>query len=813
MKNMVGVMGRAGLVGRSGLSLSCLLVNSVSILALTSGLAIAGDAAKPHAAKATGEDSKSVLTADAAPTSPSASGAATSAPAAPDATDTGGTTTDKGRVERVVVTAQKRKEQNIKVPIAVTSISGDKAKNLTSSYLVDLGSKVPSVSMSMSDGASISPSINIRGLSSQSNANAGFPPAVGVYVDEVYQGRDPMFNTILNDIDRVEVLRGPQGTLYGKNIIGGAINIVTRLPTDEFEAMGDLTFGNFGLFQVRGTVSGPVLDDKLLVRISGTHRERDGFLTNSFTGEDLNDSEANGGRIVMTSHLDEEVSLQVRADYFKETGTSALETGPVTLPASLAAFANQNPTDNVVALNSPEFAERELFGTSARFDWTLPFAELASITAYRQYTSDFHDDSDGLPIDAFDVGREENAENFSQELRLTSTDAGSLKWLAGLYYYVENIENNRQIHVGPKFETVFLGGDFFGPYPGEAGRTESTIESSSYAFFGSATWEMTERLRLAGGLRFTHEEKDFFYHQFHTQKVVGFLPCCGAPPLFPVDSFVSLFAVPIGPVYEKYEDEQWTGDVSLSFDITPDDVVFAKYSTGFKAGGFQTDVISYPFTAGSPLGFLPEFVTNYELGYKSYWFDNRLSLNLAAYYLEWDDKQEQIFTGLAFLIRNAASATSRGFEAELTARPFDELTLDANFAYLKAKYEEFPSSPASAGKTFPGLPEISGSFGAQFQTPVFDDGTEFFARADVNYSGESFTDTTNVLKSGASTTLNLRTGIEDPEGTWGIFLWGRNVTDEITSGGGSTFPFPASRITTRGAGLGRTYGIELRKSL
>jgi iron complex outermembrane receptor protein len=710
-------------------------------------------------------------------------------------------------VERVVVTAQRRKEQNIKVPIAVTSISGDKAKNLTTNYLADLSSKIPSVQMSMSDGASISPSINIRGLSSQSDINAGFPPAVGVYVDEVYQGRDPMFNTILNDIDRVEILRGPQGTLYGKNIIGGAINIATRLPTDEFEALGDLTFGNLGLLQLRGTVSGPIADGTVGVRLSATHRERDGFLTNTVTGEDLNDSEANGGRIVVVSDLNDDVSLQLRADYFKENGTSALETGPATL-AAFPALSNQNPNDNVVALDASEFAERELYGMSGRFDWSLGFADFTSITAYRQYRSDFHDDSDGLPIDAFDVGREENAENFSQEFRLTSSDEGPVTWITGFYYYVENIENNRQIRVGPMFDSVFLGADFGPFYPGEAGRTKSTIDSSSWAFFGAATWEIVERVRLAGGLRFTHEEKDFFYHQFHTLKIPGLLP---VPP-FPADSFVSIFAVPIGPVFETYEDEQWTGDVSLSFDLTPDDVVFAKYSTGFKAGGFQTDVISFPFAPGSPLGFLPEFVTNYELGYKSYWFDDKLSLNLAAYYLEWEDKQEQIFTGLAFLIRNAANATSRGFEAELAARPTDWLTLDANLAYLNAKYEEFPTSPASEGKTFPGLPEFAGSVGAQIDTPIFND-TAFFARADLIFRGESYTDTTNVLKSGSSTTLNLRMGLQEQEGDWGIFLWGRNVTDEVTIGGAQTFPFPASTIVTRSPGLGRTYGIELRKAL
>jgi iron complex outermembrane receptor protein len=711
-------------------------------------------------------------------------------------------------VERIVVTAQKRKEENIKVPIAVTAISGERVEDLTAEYLVDLGVKVPNVFMSMGDGASISPSISIRGLSSQSNINAGFPPAVGVYVDEVYQGRDPMFNTILNDIESVEVLRGPQGTLYGKNIIGGAVNITTLLPTDDFEAFGDVTVGNLNLLQVRGTVSSPIIDDKLGARVSAVHRHRDGFLHNSLTGEDLNDSEAQGGKIVLQSDFTEELTFILRADYFQEDGTSALETGPVSLPAVplFAGIGPQNPDDNVVQLDQEEFAQRELYGFSGRFDYALEFADLTSITAYRQYRSDFHDDSDGLPIDGFDVGREENAENFSQEMRLTSADDEVLSWILGFYYYVENIENNRQIHVGTTFPFIFLPAvvhGFLAPFPGEAGRTESTIESSSYAFFGAATWQIAEQWRLAGGLRFTHEEKDFFYHQFHTAEVPGYFP---GFLMLPVGSPIALFAPTIGPRFERYEDEQWTWDVSLSYDINPDNVVFAKYSTGFKAGGFQTDVVSFPYGGGN-LGFLPEFVDNYEVGYKSYWFDDKVSLNIAAYYLEWLDKQEQIFTGLSFLIRNAASATSRGVEIELSASPIEELTFDANFAYLKAKYEEFPTNPVAEGATFPGLPKFSGSVGVQTQFPVFEGSTQFMARSDVSWRGGAFGNLANTITSATSVFLNLRTGLEDIDGKWGLYLWGRNVTDLIRPGGGEEFPFG---ITTRGAGLGQTYGLELR---
>ena len=174
-------------------------------------------------------------------------------------------------IEEVVVTAQRREEQLIDVPIAITAIGAEEIQNLTAGYMTDIGIKAPNVIM---DQSSISPRISIRGITSQSNINAGFPPAIGVYVDEVYQGRDPTFNTILSDVARVEILRGPQGTLYGKNTIGGAINIITQRPTEEFEAAADLTVGNLGLLQGRASISGAIVPDRVRARLSLAHRER-----------------------------------------------------------------------------------------------------------------------------------------------------------------------------------------------------------------------------------------------------------------------------------------------------------------------------------------------------------------------------------------------------------------------------------------------------------------------------------------------------------------------------------------------------------
>ena len=385
---------------------------------------------------------------------------------------------------------------------------------------------------------------------------------------------------------------------------------------------------------------------------------------------------------------------------------------------------------------------------------------------------------------------------------LTSTEDGPLSWIAGAYYYVENIENNRRIVLGPAFPYLLAGNNaaiFYPTYAGEAGRTESTIESSSWALFGSLTYDISADLHLSGGLRYTDEQKDFSYIQYYTQQYLA-----GPGP-----SVIPNFAVNIPRRNESYSDGQFTGDLSISYDISDDQMIFARYSRGYKAGGFQTDVISPPFNPAADFGFDPENVDNYELGYKSFWFNRRLELNLAAFHMDWSDKQEQVFTGVSFIIDNAASAVSEGLELEFTARPMEGLTLDGNVAYLDAHYEEFAGSPGAVGRPIPNQPEYSGSLGAQYVTSL-SMGMELFTRADMIYRDNSFVNVTNNLQNEGATTYNARIGVQSPDDRWGVYLWGRNLTDEIAISQGSTFPFPFAQITTRAPGFGRTYGVELR---
>jgi iron complex outermembrane receptor protein len=277
----------------------------------------------------------------------------------------------------------------------------------------------------------------------------------------------------------------------------------------------------------------------------------------------------------------------------------------------------------------------------------------------------------------------------------------------------------------------------------------------------------------------------------------------------PGPSIIPNFAVAIPLREETYDDGRLTGDVSLSYDLSDDQVIYGRYSRGFKAGGFQTDVISPPFDPAAQFGFDPELVDNFEVGYKSFWFDRHLELNLAAFYMDWQDKQEQVFTGISFIVDNAAAATSQGVELELLARPAEGLTIDANFAYLDTSYEEFEGNPVAIGRPIPGQPETSGSLGVQYVVPIATD-IELFTRADVIYRDDSFVNVTNDLMNEGLTTFNGRIGLQSEDGRYGVYFWGRNLTDEIAVRAGQLFPFPFATITTRDPGFGRTYGLELR---
>jgi len=776
------------------------LLVSTSALALTAGAALAADAPKAKAKPvevAASEATKTEVTKVAQATT--AAPATTPAPA--DDADT--TATGDERVERVIVTANKRKERLVDVPASVSVTTSTDLKNKSTYNLTELGEKMPNVNA----GGSYSASFTIRGITS-GTSGSGFAPAMGVNIDDVFMARDRSFDTGVADVERIEVLRGPQGTLYGKNTIAGILNITTKRPTNEYEFLGDLSVGNENLFQARGTISGPIVEDVLLVRATGFMRQRDGYIFNSTLGKDVNEVDNYGGRFMAVFNPSENFTIELRGDYFKQDEeANVLETvKTATLPfPPLNTVPPQNPLDRIVNHNTLGFLYREVKGTSIKAEYDWDGYLFTSVSAWRKQESDNNQDNDGGPTDGFDTGRAEGIDRFSQEVRITSPDEGSFTWILGAYFDEETDDNLYHIHIGRGFPQPGLPVGF-----SEASATTSIIDSTSWSVFGSGKLKFTDQLWMQAGLRYTDEEKDLFYKQGPTQISLG---------------LIAAFAFPFTNIYPNgftndYADDAVSGDVSLSYAFTNERVGYIKYSHGYKAGGFQSDVISppLPFAVGPgiipDLTFKPETLDAYEVGFKASWFDSTVTTNMAVFYYDFINKQEQANTGVSFRVSNAASATSQGAELELYWYPTDNLTMWGNVGYLDATYESFPNGGGVGvnfdGNRLAGASKWSSSWGFNYVTP-FDmiNGTNFYLSGDVDYRSSQFTDPNNLeaLKIEGYTILNGRIGIEDDDGVWGAYLFGRNLTDKDVLGGGVSV---LGLYETRSINFGRSYGAEVR---
>ena len=696
--------------------------------------------------------------------------------------------------EEVVVTAQKRSERILDVPISISNVSKAQLQDQNIVQLSDLGARLPNV---LASGSSLFPNFTIRGISSQSGGSAGFAPAVGVYVDEIFQGRDRAFNVPTEGLERIEVLRGPQGTLYGKNTIGGTINVVTLKPTNEFSGEASVQIGNIGFNQQTLTLAGPIIQDRFLLLGSFLRKERDGYIYNRFRDENINGYRAHGGRLRALIMPSDNVTIDLSADYFKQTGSEALQTVtyvPLPFPP-FNALPTPDPDNRTVDLDAPIAGEREVYGGSGRIDYDLNGMTLTAIAAYREYNSMYQDDSDGLPLDEFSVGREENATISSQELRLTSDGSGSFSWIIGAYFYQEDLYSQTNINLGPQFPSALFG---MPPLPAnfrERALQTATIDERSYAGFGSFTWNISDALTLQAGLRYTHEKKDLTYSQTHPIVANG---------------LIYGFALPIAPLTDSLSEGEWTGDISLSYEFTPTDVAYVKYSRGYKAGGFQAEVISPPpFTPPTSLDFQAELVDSYEIGYKTRWWNRRVSLNTAAFYLDYTNKQERVNTGVSFLISNAGEARVYGAEFELAARLFEGFDVSATLGILDAKYTSFKNAGGLGidfdGNKLTGSPDMTWTLAAQYNFPVADS-FNGLARVELMHLNEIYTDTANSpdLLQRDYTLLNARAGIEGE--SWGLYLWGKNLTDELVLSGGTK----VITVTARGINTGRTYGAELR---
>lgn len=738
-------------------------------------------------------------------------------------------------LEEVVVTAQKREQNVMDVPISIAAMGAESIEQTAIRELREIADYIPNVEISGGDGGTIT----VRGVGSSSR-HIGFDSRVGVYIDGVYMGQSPAANQDILDLERIEVLRGPQGTLFGKNAVAGAINLITKKPADEFAASVLVGAGNYDSRRVRGMVDIP-LSDTVSTRFSVNTQSRDGFIDNIYTGDEISDQDGISGRAQLKAALSDNLEMNIALDYLN-TDIKAYNGQHMATGAGLS-IPNAVPFE---ALNDvvPK-AERTIQGAALTFDWGLSNDFLVkSITAYRETEYDTSGDLDGGYDYANDLGIAflfgitsetdtefwDKYEQFTQEFQLISPADRRLQYVLGLYYYDQQGSTDRAAISHNDPDHPFYAGGVL-PYPGDTFdtiRTTGTVDTTSYAAFVNGTYEITGSLTLGLGARYSVEEKEVDWISDVSDNSPDLLGV-GIPGLGN-----GIFGFPQAHLEDDREDDYFAPEASLRYAFNDELNIYYRYSTGYKSGGYNVDFITQ---AAYDLGleFDKETVASHEIGLKGDLFDRRLTFAMSVFQADYDDYQVQSFVpnpggaAITAILRNAAEVRSRGFELEIEALLTDNLKLIASLGILDVNFEDFPGGGEDedgnqvnlAGNTVGGSSADSFNLGLQYHLPIPSMSSEAVVRLDYLYRGEHYADTQNEnekereLADGAvldnyyyledSHRLNGRIALNDSDGKWTVAIWGRNLTDENDYQHALTVFQSYARAET----LPRTYGVEL----
>ena len=668
---------------------------------------------------------------------------------------------EAGIIDEILVTARKRNEEVLDVPMSVSVLSGNAIEQLGARNTRDIGSLFPGVSFNDSNGSG--GEYSIRGITS---AGSGSDTSIGLYVDEVYIGEESAMSQRLFDLQNIQVLRGPQGTVFGRNTVAGAVNIITRKPSEEFGGTFEASVGNYGLRQLGGTLNMPIVEDKFLARVSYTNRSRDGYLDNAINpGDAGNDEDGYNARAHLsgrlTNSLDMLLSFDASNDKTCENMFKIID----------GVLFNGNTDPDSSEWDEACESERDIGGVSLRFDKEFENITFTSITAYRDRETTFLTDRDftGLPI--LMTGLDQDADQFSQEFRIASREKDGFSWVAGFFYFDRDVFTKTILDLGP---------GFLGPGNRNTVNALSSIKTESIAVFGTMNYQFSDAMTLEVGLRYTDEDKSLDYEQTATLPIPGF----GVVDPFSTDT----------------NDGEWSPTVTLTYKPSDDSSIYGRIARGFKSGGFNAGPSSDPST----IQFKPEFMTNYEFGYKTRFMGGRAQFDSAIFYLDYEDIQQSDQDGAGFFISNAASATSIGVETQFSVQVNDNVNINAGFGYVDAEFDEFGDR---SGNKMPRAPEWTGSVSAHVTWDVGAGGTLFFtptaAYRDDNYINAA---NTELFKQPSYTIVDLRTGYESAAG-WSIAAWWRNLTDERVNLSGFDVAPLFFAVTTSPP---LTYGVDFR---
>ena len=679
------------------------------------------------------------------------------------------------QVQEVIVTANRREENIQKVPASITAISGGKLESQGVRNSNEIAQVVPNVTIDTTYQTS-APRIFIRGVGTGDSSGVASSP-VGVYVDDIYKGAQDGLVFQLFDIQRVEVLKGPQGTLYGRNTTAGAINYISNAPTQTFSGNGDIRLGNYNDVAAEAAVSGP-LANNLLARFAFSYEHRDGVVTDPVTGDhDGNAIEDQGFKGTLQWKPTDRLKITLNMQYsvadpytgvYKARGY--LVPGASTPCATNAILAFQCADVNQFVPNSDPYSVHSIlkgrdynqtYGGGLHVAYDFGWATLTSITGLsREYLRRLEDSGDGSNTRLLEIHYDHHTEEITQELRLTSKGGERFNWILGAYFY---------------HEVPYVHDDYYAPFvvavplDQEYGQVDN-----AYAVFGRGDYTIIPKLKLVVGVRYTTEKKNFFENAGLNQAALGFF---GLPvgPLGPPFSFFS--------VTKSRTDSNPSGDVSLDYQFTNDLFVYGTISRGFKSGGFNGGIVVDPADVTS---FAPEILTSYEAGFKSSLFDDRVIFNASGFYYDYTNLQVQTLITIngipAPVEDNAASARIYGLEVDSTFKPIANLTLNGTLGLLSAKFASYRSAGTGSnytGNTLAGAPSVTASLDAAYEHPLTD-AFEGFIDWHSSFRSRDYFDSSDsrLVSQGALWLTNAQVGFGPRSRGWTASLWVKNLFDK-----------------------------------
>ncbi len=654
----------------------------------------------------------------------------------------------------IIVSAQRREENLQSVPISITAFSEERLYKSGVETTVDLQYSTPSFVFT-TNSAFGQP--YIRGVGSDLFIPAA-DASVATFVDDVYQTRSSQAVQDFYDVERVEVVKGPQGTLFGRNASGGAVSIITRKPEKQFHAGFGLLVGNFDKRRVTGVLNTPVVDDKVLFRVAGLYGKRDGFTDNIFLGDDLDDESVWSIRSHLSFLISDGAELTLSGDYTQEDSTRSLAAHfDVGGGSSIASQSGgTTPTDNrKVSINEDNFLDLEAWGLSAKLNIDFAWASITSITAYRQNELEELLDLDVTELDFASNQPRQTSETLTQEVRITSDTGSDFEWVGGVFYLTEDA-----------FQTLDLELDFPIPGFGIRDRPSGDVKTTAYGIFFNGKYHFNERWAFAAGMRYNYDDREQDYLE-----LVNLLADGSELARIELDQHEDFDAV--------------TPKIVVEYTSSAETLFYGSASRGYKAGGFNSNTFQ-------PAPFDPEKLWAYELGVKSTLAHGRVRLNAAAFYYDYQDLQLLTIPpgsppGTFQVVINAAESTVTGLEADILAAPADHLELNFSFSLLDAKFDEFlalnPNDVASGevdrgGERMPRAPKFAVNLGAQYGSKISTG--RVVLRGEYRYQDDIFLDPFQdplVAQEGYSI-VNARLTYEHGDGKWRISAFGRNLADK-----------------------------------